>query len=154
MKESDVNLLYGFRNATFILCGCTHDSDDILQEAAIAIIRNIEKFNQIPDDEKSYYIGRVIRNKFIDSKRKVKRRGVIGNLFYSKSVAPDIYSKIELKEFFKNYESYITSDAAVLFAAGYNVNDIQNAMKITINTTTARLRYGRMRLRKIRDNNE
>lgn len=150
MKPEIYYMIQGLLNFTTVYCGNRTDAEDILQDITLKIIKKIEWFETLCENDQCRYLTQCVKNKVADrSKRnKAAKRNPY---FHGKpilSVQPVVFVKMELEEVIqKMSERKNICDPLLLYTYGYTFKEISAMTGESINTILGRCRYAREFLR-------
>lgn len=129
--------------------GNEDEMHDLLHDAFCKAVKYIHK---VPADDKELkmWISVIIRNIFLDGRRKGLRRPTIGINGYDVASNQNIFSYIHSKEVAEQLNKLYTPHmlSILLYTEGYSYAEISDMLKIKINTIKGGIRYARQSLEK------
>ena len=146
LTKEEIQYIYSFKDFALYVCQDRTLSDDIMQDCFYNILTRSHSFSDIPEDERAYFVKRVIRNVYKDYIRKLDRRVKTDSIedvinpqeyFYT---PPSLqngqggYYSLQLEEINKLLGSIKGGKEYSLVLQGYKYKEVAKRLKMPIGT--------------------
>lgn len=161
LTKEEINYISSFKNFVLYICQDRFLADDIMQDCFYNILRRKNSFSDIPEDERAYFIKRVIRNIYKDYIRKTDRRVKTDSIeevinpqeyFYtppSLQNGQSAYHKLQLEEINSLLSSIRGGKEYSLVLQGYKYKEVAKRLKMPIGTVLTRCHAARNEIKSI-----
>lgn len=125
MLPSTYNMFYSRLDYVTRLTGNRQDAEDVIQNVLLKLCKHCERFEALNEKDQVNYCRRAIRNETWELKSYSKREKRNPKLLSrGLSIAPEIYSKLELKDTMKKIYSRSFPLEILMTAEGYSSGEI------------------------------
>lgn len=130
----------------------THDAEDAVQNAFLKIIRNFEKFLELPCKKRPFWCVCIVKNEAITLLRKKKKAIMLESMEDTYDASADIEKALSYEDIIRLFAGLPETYRAVLemkFLLDCSGKDISQKLGISENAVNVRISRGRAMLREI-----
>ena len=130
----------------------THDAEDAVQNAFLKIIRNFEKFLELPCKKRPFWCVCIVKNEAITLLRKKKKAIMLESMEDAYDASADIEKALSYEDIIRLFAGLPETYRAVLemkFLLDCSGKDISQKLGISENAVNVRISRGRAMLREI-----
>ena len=130
----------------------THDAEDAVQNAFLKIIRNFEKFLELPCKKRPFWCVCIVKNEAITLLRKKKKAIMLESMEDAYDASADIEEALSYEDIIRLFAGLPETYRAALemkFLLDCSGKDISQKLGISENAVNVRISRGRAMLREI-----